>query len=304
MKRLDNTNQHQIKNTEIWPNFFIVGAPRCGTTSIYEILRNVKGIYMSTIKEPNYFCVKVISDDHSQRPIRNKKKYLELFWKVKNEVAVGESSPDYLRDPESANLIHQVSPNARIIAILRDPIERVYSHWLMSNRLNEVKLSFHDELKKSLKNQLLDIQKLDWRFGASLYSEDLKRYLDVFETNQVKTLIFEEFVRDVKGTINDILKFLKVNSKIPDSLPLQNQYGVPRDKISEFILHNLTIKKIATRIIPKSARTNFGRNFLTKNATKPKILGEDVILLRELYSNDVEKLQSILGRTLSWPNFN
>ena len=112
---------------ERWPNFFIVGAPKAGTTSLHEYLSNIPGIFMSAEKEPNYFSMTVISkDDQSANPIRDKKKYLELFKNAKDEKIIGESSPNYLSDPEAPNLIHQVSPDAKILISLRDPVEQAF----------------------------------------------------------------------------------------------------------------------------------------------------------------------------------
>lgn len=74
---------------EKWPNFFIVGAPRCGTTSLYEYLKQTPGIYMSTVKEPHYFSQSIDPALLYRTPIRDKKKYLALFQKATNEKAIG-----------------------------------------------------------------------------------------------------------------------------------------------------------------------------------------------------------------------
>ena len=114
-----------------WPNFYIVGAPKAGTTSMYEYLKNVPGIYMSAIKEPNYFSINTVPDNHPVlKPIRDKMKYLSLFDDVTNEKIIGEASPDYLPDPDAPHLIHQVAPHAHIVIILRDPVERAFSDYL------------------------------------------------------------------------------------------------------------------------------------------------------------------------------
>ena len=109
---------------ETWPNFFIVGAPKSGTTSLYEYLKQIPQVYMSPVKEPHYFSKSIVPDNHFLKPIRDKKKYLNLFEGAKNEIAIGEASPTYLADPEAPKLIHELVPNAHIIIILRDPIER------------------------------------------------------------------------------------------------------------------------------------------------------------------------------------
>jgi len=70
---------------ERWPNFFIVGAPKAGTTSLHHLMKPIPEIYMSPVKEPNYFSSSTISNDHPIAPIRNKKKHLDLFKKIKQE---------------------------------------------------------------------------------------------------------------------------------------------------------------------------------------------------------------------------
>ena len=92
---------------ERWPNLFIVGAPKAGTTSLYHYLNQAPEIYMSPIKEPNYFSAKTMGDKHPVKPIRNKKKYQHLFENDKNSKYIGEASPTYLDDPEAPFLIHE-----------------------------------------------------------------------------------------------------------------------------------------------------------------------------------------------------
>ncbi|MCH6588336.1 MAG: sulfotransferase, partial [Proteobacteria bacterium] len=91
------------------PDFFIVGAPRCGTTAMYHYLEAHPEIFMSEEKEPHYFSSIETSSIHP-RVIRDKKKYLALFKKANNAKAIGEASTSYLWDPESAKLIHNTVP--------------------------------------------------------------------------------------------------------------------------------------------------------------------------------------------------
>jgi len=137
---------------EQWPNLFIVGAPKAGTSSLYVYLAHIPGIFMSQVKEPNYFSRKTIPDHSRVKPIRDKSKYLGLFKKVKDEKIIGEASPSYLSDPEAPKLIHDIIPDAKIITSLRDPVERTLSFYLMHARSGLVKGSFHEELQKSLKH--------------------------------------------------------------------------------------------------------------------------------------------------------
>ena len=94
--------------------------------------------------------------------IRDKKEYLRLFEKARGYIAVGEATPIYLWDPDSPKLIHQTVPHARIIMILRDPIERAYSNYLMMTKYSGRKSSFYDELIRDSKIQ----EKAIWHITA------------------------------------------------------------------------------------------------------------------------------------------
>ena len=88
-----------------WPNFFIVGAGKAGTTSLYEYLKKIPEIYMSPIKEPGYFGTREFKNPDWSK-ISTENEYLKLFEGVTNEIAIGEASPQYLSDPKTPFLIH------------------------------------------------------------------------------------------------------------------------------------------------------------------------------------------------------
>ena len=288
---------------EKWPNFFIVGAPKAGTTSLYEYLKKIPGVYMSPVKEPNYFSVNTIPENFPKRPIRDKKKYLNLFEKVKDEKIVGEASPPYLSDPDVPKLIHEIIPSARILISLRDPVERLFSHYLMLARSGYMKSSFLEELKKELRRRTANsIPHL--RFEMGLYSENVKKYLDTFGSKQVKILIFEEWVSDPKATIEEILRFLGLNQIITDfESEAHNPYVAVRGPLAQQILVSKTVSKITKNIIPRSARAFIRDTFFLKKRPKPKMDQESKEILVKFYHDDVQKLQTILGRKLPWPNF-
>lgn len=106
-----------------------MGAARSGTTSPYEYLGTVPGVYITPIKEPHYFAPTVSENNRISRFVtHDKSQYLNLYKDVKNQEAIGEASASYLWDVQSPKAIHDVVPNARIIMILRDPVERSFSH--------------------------------------------------------------------------------------------------------------------------------------------------------------------------------
>jgi len=288
---------------EQWPNLFIVGAPKAGTSSLYVYLANIPGIFMSQAKEPNYFSRKTIPDHSLVKPIRDKSKYLGLFKKVKDEKIIGEASPSYLSDPEAPKLIHDIIPDAKIIISLRDPVERTLSFYLNLVRIGRMKGSFHEELQKSLKH-VRAYNQISLRLETGLYAEDIQRYLDIFGSTQVKILIFEEFVKDPKKTLNEILSFLKIDYELDDFKgEAYNKFGVARGPISQFLLRDIRVRRIVEKIVPPSGRRVLREKLLLKNEEKPKMNQEDRKTLIQFYREDGIKLQKILGKKLPWKNF-
>ena len=130
----------------VWPNLFIVGAAKAGSTSLYNYLKNIPGIYMSPIKEPNFFA-EMTHNNPVWSTIDDKEKYLRLFHKVRDEKIIGEASVSYLHDLNAPRRIHQRVPDSRIIICLRDPVERGFSHYLHFKR-NGFAIIFSTEYQK------------------------------------------------------------------------------------------------------------------------------------------------------------
>lgn len=285
---------------EKWPNFFIVGAPRAGTTSLYEFLKNTPSIYMSKEKEPCHFC-NIRPKNKKNNPFSKKEKYLDLFTKVKNETAIGEASTVYLWDPESPKLIHQVVPKAKIIIMLRDPISRAFSHYLMRIGGGEMR-----PFSKVVQAALIAPDEDYYTHvitNGSFYSEQVKRYQNIFGKDNVKIIIFEEFIANTKKILKEVLEFLEINEELPeiDNL-IHNVFTIPRGNMLKYLLQSDTVKKIGYRL-PKYYSEPIVKKALSKKSVKPKILPEDVLLLKDVFKEDVEDLKTLLNRSLPWKNF-
>jgi hypothetical protein len=293
---------------EIWPNFFIVGAGKAGTTSLYEYLRLSAGVYMSPVKEPYYFTPYANSSIFPYYVYRNRREYLNLFKAVKDEKAIGEASTPYLWDKEAAKRIQDVVPDARIIIILRDPVSRAFSHYLMDMRAGIETRPVYHALQRDYTQE-----KKGWGIShlyveMGYYYEQVKRYLDTFEKEKVKILIFEEFVGDTKHAVREVLKFLAVESDVPDDLVNEayNDFSLPRltPKIVKFVTNstnrNPTLHKIK-QLVPYSVRQTIVGRILLKQAIKPKMDQKARMFLEKIYYDDVMKLESLIGRSLPWP---
>ena len=287
---------------ETWPNFFIVGTAKAGTTSLWIYLNGIPGIYMSPFKEPNYFNRnKFPTDLKDPRQIRDKKKYLDLFKGVKDEKILGEASPGYLEDPEVPRLIYEVSPNSHILISLRDPIDRMFSAFLMSKKFGREKIGLSQIIKKILQENNFYADKY---LRGSLYYENVKRYLDTFGKENVKIIIFEELIKNTKETMQEILKFLGINEEFQESTRKKyNVYGTPKGKFAEFVIRNKTIEKVARKIISPQTRLYVRDNLLIKKSKKPQMEESDLKSLQNIFTEDVQKISQLLDQKLPWKNF-
>ena len=287
-----------------WPNLFIAGAPRCGTSSLHSYLQGMPGIFMSRIKEPNYFSRTVIGDRHPMvKPIRNRERYLRLFDDAGDAKIIGEATPFYLEDPDAPGLIHDAVPEAKFIISLRDPVERLYSHFLMMRNNRPAMGTFMQKIQRGLAHQGdLDMAVLAPTTG--LYSRQVARYLRVFGEESVYVLVLEEWARDVPRALAHILKFLGIDHDCGEfSDPPQRRYAEARGPVVRFLFGNRAISRATEAMIPYRLRKLVRNAFLVKRAAKPKMDDEDRRFLVQYYREDVRRLELLLGRRLPWRNF-
>jgi len=287
---------------EVWPNFFIVGTGKAGTTSLYEYLSKVPEIYMSPKKEPRYFSVSI--EDPPIIPVREKQEYLDLFHNVVEEKIIGEASPSYICDPEAPKLIHKVSPKARILISLRDPVQRAYSAYFQQKRMGRTNSeSFHQVLEKFMNNK--KVRPLINRiFSNGLYYENIKRYLDIFGKDQVKIIFFEDLEKNTLTTMNEIVKYLGLNFVFENSdFEVHNPYVKSKNElITNTLRDHQGFTKILRKFIPSSTREKINKAMVV-HEEKPKMDEKDRKTLIKFYTEDVIKVKKLLGKDLPWKNF-
>jgi len=298
---------------ELWPNLFIVGAPRAGTTSLYQYLNEIPQIFTSDKKEPNFFNSNTVRDNGITfiQPIRDKDSYLKLFENVKDEIYFCEATTHYLYDPESPRLIHNVSPNAKIIITLRDPVEREYSQYkLFFHRSSVEKIDYDNSFLQEIKKQMRE-KNNSWepglRLETGLYTQNIKRYLEIFGKENVKILIFENWINDTKTMMKEILQFLKINYDLEkfhaETHHKSNNWKAPRGNTSRYFLQIGYRNKIINKIIPQSILYYVRDNFFTKKTLYPELDSKSRKILIDFYRDDVKNLEKFLGCKLPWPNF-
>ena len=296
------------------PNFLIVGAARCGTTSLYHYLRQHPQVYMSPVKEPKFFAYEGGQPDFAGptrfRRGRSRQRgvyttietYEKLFMDVSNKVAVGEASPVYLYHPDAAERIHRHIPSARLIAILRHPVERGYSHYCLHVlACKEPASSFEEALQEEERrirhNWYPGFHYKQWGF----YCGQLKRYLNLFDRSQVRVYLYKDLVRNPVELLREVFRFLGVDDTfVPDISTRYSTSALPRSrKLHALLTRHRPIRGDRWRLPSRAVGFLFDRLVSLNLRPRPPLPPDLRRGLIEDYREDVLELQSLLGRDLS-----
>ena len=282
-------------------DFFIVGAPKAGTTSLYHYLNEHPEINMSSQKEPDYFSDTDIQNEgmyYGKNRIDTIKKYHSLF----NDNSVlklkGEASVSYLFYKNVPQKIKTYNPTAKIIIMLRNPIDRAFSHYLMDYRLGLVSDRFEDIItQKSVhKNAKLFYQQY---IELSEYYPQVKRYLDVFDRKKILFIEYEDLKINALDVIKKTHLFLGVNQVYePDVGKKHNTYTMPKNDIIRFIYSFVILRDLLFFLFPKNIVNRF-KPVLFKNDKKPKLLDATRDRLKQLFTNDINALAKMLSNDFS-----
>lgn len=289
------------------PNFFIVGAQKAGTTSLYYYFKQHPQIFMpERIKEPCYFRGDHRSFEPAPPLAEEAARYTGLFTGAKGCKAIGEASVDYLYySKKSAINIKQYEPHAKIIIVLRNPVDRAYSNYIWALKEGKESVwSFREalDLEKERKEQGVGSV---WHYKSKgFYASQVQGFLDAFGADQVKIFLYEDLKNDVAGVCRALFDFLEVDPFEPDTSMLHNRSGVARIPALQRLLNRpVGLMKLGyllpaglrkrTRAAVKSLNTN------TDSEQWPQMERADAAYLQDLYRNDILDLQEIVDRDLS-----
>jgi Sulfotransferase family len=308
------------------PNFFIVGAPKAGTTSLYHYLGQHPEIYMSPLKEPSYFSLEVRSENfepHLQIQmereeeavrrylagpmnhqrfsgiVREWEDYLRLFASAHEGGSIGEASVCYLWSKSAAGAIASRLPQARIIIILRDPAERAFSQYLHNVSNGVVRDSFSAHIDSSLRYVGNGFGILNPFLEIGMYADQVKRYLDMFPSEQVGIWFYEETTRRPREFLSEVLGFLGVDAGfVADTSTKHLQPQIPRGRgISQALRRNGMWDKVKT-LTPDPLKP-FVRSIAYRKNGSVKMTDRDRKFLVDYYKEDICKLAGILNCDLS-----
>lgn len=297
------------------PNFLIVGAAKSGTSSLDYYLGQHPEVYIPPKKEAHHFSIPDFpktfkgpgDEGMNLYTIRSREEYERLFDKVKTEKAVGESSVFYLYYPETAKRIQQEIPEAKIIMVLRNPVDRAFSAYMHLVRDEREDLSFEESLEKEEARKVMDFEPMWLYRDLGLYYAQVKRYLDIFGASRVKVIVFEEFVTRPQAAMQEVFRFLGVDSEflVDTSIKLNESGKVKSRWLYNFISKPNMVKEVIKPLFPAAARERLGIKAKSLVLEKASMSPQVRAILGESFEKDIEKLESLLHRDLSvWKNKN
>lgn len=292
------------------PNFLVIGAAKAGTTSLRRYLGQHPQIFVTDRGEPSFFAHEGEALNYTgpgdaewnDAFTTNMEDYGGLFEGAESFPAVVDISPRYLYFERAPDRIFHHVPNAKVVAVLRHPVDRAYSHYLM-NRGRDCEPAA--TLAEAI--QLSDQRKKegwgwDWRYvEAGLYAQQLERYYDRFDASQIKVFAYEDFAKPERF-FAELFDFMDVDASfVPDVRARSREASLPRNRtLQNMLIRPNPIKRVIKGSLPPNLRDSVKRRSLSWNSKAPDPLAPDERqrLFEQYFAQDVRALEPMIGRYL------
>lgn len=297
------------------PNFLILGAAKSGTTSLAEYLDQHPEVFFCPTKEPNYFAFagetlpppgpaspEVLYELLYKYSVTDYGEYLSLFESVGEQKAIGEGSVRYLYFEEAPRRIKEKIPDVRLIVILREPVSRLYSHYCMNVRYQLEPLSLPEAMAAEKARRDANWG-WDWHYAnVSLYCKQIQRYFDLFDREQVKVVLYDDFVNKPLAVFQEICRHIGVSDRF---VPDMSQRGMVAYRTRNFALDRWLHwpsrpRTLLKRFFPRITGAAISRLDHLNRAPAPRL---DAALRQELtglFREEVEHLGQLLDRKIPW----
>jgi hypothetical protein len=296
------------------PNFFIVGAPKCGTTALYSYLKQHPQIFMSPHKEPTFFgrdllpaCPYFVGDWEA---------YKALFEGAENYPVVGEASVYYLVSESAASEIHAIAPDAKIVIMIRNPIDMMHSlHGQLLYSGAEKESSFMHALSQEESRRRIGFhsnqcvhQALLYRNMAT-YSVQIERYFEAFGRENVHVILLEEFIKNKSGIYKELLSFLGVDESYLPEFPVVNSNKEVRFGTLQSFLRKRpkALRDLAKWILPVSVKKKIIGPFIrrlkrlnTRVSPREPIPSWFREKIRTEFQGEIIRLERLLNRDIPY----
>lgn len=292
------------------PNFFVIGAPRCGTSTLYDGLAQYPDIFMSPVKEPWFFSIGASTPpfngprDCYYRHLKGEE-YERLFDSWSGQRVVGEASTDYLYSARALGSLQQEFGNARFIAILRHPADRAYSNFIQHvSQGREPCPSFGEALDAEGARERENWCHYWLYRSLGFYGRQLERYYRYLSKDQLRVFLFEDFHDAPNQVCREIFEFLEIDASfIPSFSEKERNPGMVPSSVflQGFLTQPSILRTVVRSIIPSSLSARVLKLILTKRKlARPACMDADERreLLRE-YEDDMGMIESLTDLDLS-----
>ena len=286
------------------PNFFVIGAMRAGTTTLWQYLSRHPDVYASPVKEPHYFARAGEDFDpvHPDRAL-TREAYLALFDGVRAEHTIGEASPSYLNHPEVPARIRQVIEAPRFVAILRNPADRAFSSYVYRRAgPRERARTFAEAVELELAGNPDGERERD-HLSRGYYGRQLARWFDEFERERFLVTLFDDLADDTSSVLRTVYAFLGVDANFePGRVKAFNQRPAVRSvRLDRLVRGRSRLTPVVRRLVPRSVRRPIRAAVEQRNQASVDYPPELRRRIVGLYEEDVRLLERLLGRNLaSW----
>ena len=297
--------------TKTRPDFLLIGAAKSGTSALFHYLGQHPDVYASPVREPNFFALgrapaafRGPGDDAfvNRNSIASEDAYRALFAGAGDGQMAGEASALYLYHPEVPARIHEAVPGVRLIAILRDPVERAYSSYLHLVRDGREPCRRFDEALALEDERVAAGWEHLWHYTRmGFYAGQLARYLEHFDRSQLHILLYDDLKADPVAAVQSCYAFLGVPPDFtPDVRRRPNRSGVPRfRRLQHAMVATGPLRRALAALLPERVRGAAVTRAQAWNLKRPPLDGGVRRQLAALYRDDILALEKMLGRDLS-----
>jgi hypothetical protein len=295
------------------PDFFLIGAPKAGTSALHAALAAHPHLFLSRVKEPKYYMCgdspppgyRGPGDAHSnQEWIWQRERYLRLFEGAPEGSLRGESTPFYLYNRDARRRIAVDRPDAKLIAVLRDPVDRAYSNWMhlwmdgLEPRADVVEAVRHEQ------------KRIDagwapfWHYSSlGMYGRQLADLFDHFPREQVLLLRYKSLIEEPDATLNRVFGFLGVEGADVRTIPSDNTRPFVRDGVRARTVGPVIRAGAAVgQFLPPKVWRKVSKPLITQlqkggDPSRPKLTPEQRTLLLEPHLEDIALLEELTGES-------
>lgn len=285
------------------PNFIVIGAAKAGTTALYHYLAEHPQVFMSAVKETNFFAFGLDAHgrplcggpDASRFGVRSLAEYEALFAEAGGAVAIGEASPIYLECPSAAGRIHDLLPAVRILCSIRHPVDRAYSDYQMYLRSEGQGLDPARDLDPAAAWARPDSH---W-MQIGHYHEQLARYFDLFSREQIQVSLFDDLQRSPAKVTQEVYRFVGVDpSFAPDFETPHAPGGLPVSRVLESLLTSKALQSVVKPWIPSGAANWIKRARRRNLQPAPRLPAKLRNELTSQFRDDIARTSALIGRSL------